>query len=106
MTSNNISLDFLYELIDAKKKNTISEYLIKQIHALAVKEADSEIAGIYRNGDVFISGSDHTPPSGFVVPQEMEKFIKWINQNQIIVKYISNVRVLKIVCILDRQVFL
>jgi len=76
------ALDFLYELIDAKNKNTISEYLIKQIHALAVKEADSEIAGVYRNGDVFISGSNHVPPSGFVVPQEMEKLIKWIKKEK------------------------
>lgn len=76
------ALDFLYELIDINKKNTISEYLIKQIHSLAVKEADSEIAGIYRNGDVFISGSDHKPPSGFEVPIEMEKLIKWIKKEK------------------------
>ncbi|MEA1962857.1 MAG: Fic family protein [Patescibacteria group bacterium] len=76
------ALDFLYELIDINKKNTISEYLIKQIHSLAVKEADSEIAGIYRNGDVFISGSDHKPPSGFEVPGEMEKLIKWIKKEK------------------------
>lgn len=76
------ALDFLYELIDINKKNTISEYLIKQIHSLAVKEADSEIAGIYRNGDVFISGSDYKPPSGFEVPGEMEKLIKWIKKEK------------------------
>ena len=74
------ALDFLYELIDANKKNTISEYLIKQIHSLAVKEADNKIAGIYRSGDVFISGSDHKPPSGFEVPGEMEKLIRWIKK--------------------------
>lgn len=76
------ALDFLYELIDIKKKNTISEHLIKQIHSLVVKEADSDIAGIYRNGDVFISGSDHTPPSGFKVSGEMEKLIKWIKKEK------------------------
>ncbi|MDA3780676.1 MAG: Fic family protein, partial [Bacteroidales bacterium] len=76
------ALDFLYELNDVSKKNTISEHLIKQIHSLVVKEADSDIAGVYRNGDVFISGSDHTPPSGFKVSGEMEKLIKWINKEK------------------------
>lgn len=76
------ALDFLYELIDASKKNTISEYLIKQIHSLAVKEADSKIAGVYRTGDVFIFGSDHKPPSGFEISGEMEKLIKWIKKEK------------------------
>ena len=76
------ALEFLYELIDIDKKNTISEHLIKQIHSLAVKEADSEIAGVYRSGDVFISGSDHKPPSGFEVSGEMEKLIKWIKKER------------------------
>ena len=76
------ALDFLYELIDANKKCTISEHLIKQIHSLIVKEADSEIAGVYRNGDVFISGSDHKPPLGFEVQAEMSKLIKWIKKEK------------------------
>ena len=67
------ALEFLYELIDANKKNTVSEHLIKQIHSLVVKEADSKIAGVYRTGDVFISGSDHAPSSGFEIQAEMEK---------------------------------
>jgi len=76
------ALDFLYDLIDNHKKHTISEHLIKQLHSLIVQEADSEIAGVYRTGDVFISGSDHTPPSGFQVNQEMEKLIRWIRNNK------------------------
>ena len=76
------ALDFLYELIDVNKKNIISEYLIKQMHSLVLKEADSEISGVYRNGDVFISGSDHKPPSGFEVPSKMEKLVKWIKKEQ------------------------
>lgn len=76
------ALDFLYELIDINKKNIISEHLIKQIHSLAVKESDSEIAGTYRKGNVFISGSDHKPPSGFEVPNKMEELIKWIKEEK------------------------
>lgn len=76
------ALDFLYELIEQNKKNTISEHLIRQIHSLVVKEADKGIAGVYRNGDVFISGSDHTPPSGFRVPEEMNTLVKWIKKER------------------------
>ena len=76
------ALDFLYELIDLNKKNTISEHLIKQLHSLVVKEADSDIAGVYRNGNVFISGSDHIPPSGFKVSGEMNELIKWIKKER------------------------
>ncbi len=76
------ALDFLYELIKSGKKNTISEHLIKQIHSLVVKDGDSNIAGVYRNGNVFISGSDHIPPSGFKVPLEMDKLIKWVKKEK------------------------
>lgn len=76
------ALDFLYELVEYNKKNTISEHLIKQMHSLVVKEADSEIAGMYRKGNVFISGSDHILPSGFKVASEMEKLIKWLKKEK------------------------
>ena len=76
------ALDFLYELINHNKKNTISEHLIKQLHSLVLKEADSEIAGTYRTGNVFISGSDHSPPSGFKIASEMEKLIKWLKKEK------------------------
>lgn len=76
------ALDFLYELIDSKKKNTISERLIREIHHLIVKEVDADIAGQYREGNVMITGADHTPPEGFEVANEMQSLIKWINKNK------------------------
>lgn len=76
------ALDFLYELIDSGKRNTFSERLIKEMHHLIVQEADSEIAGKYREGNVIITGADHTPPEGFNVPSEMQALIKWINANK------------------------
>jgi len=76
------ALDFLYELIDSKKQNTISERLIREIHHLIVKESDTDIAGKYREGNVIITGADHTPPEGFNVPSEMQSLIKWINTNK------------------------
>ncbi len=76
------ALDFLYELIDAERQNTISERLIREIHHLIVKETDSDIAGKYREGNVIITGADHTPPEGFNVTNEMQNLIKWIKANK------------------------
>jgi Fic family protein len=76
------ALDFLYELVDSKKQNTISERLIREIHYLIVKESDADIAGKYREGNVVITGADHTPPEGFNIPSEMQNLIKWINTNK------------------------
>ena len=76
------ALDFLYELIDKNKKNTISEYLIKQMHSLVVKDSDKNIAGNYRAGNVFISGSSHVPPAGFEIHQKMEELVKWIQKEK------------------------
>lgn len=76
------ALDFLYELIDKDKKITVSEYLIRQLHQLVVSKSHSDIAGKYREGNVIITGSQHTPPEGFQVPHEMRKLISWLNKNQ------------------------
>jgi len=70
------ALDFLYEVIEKDKKNTISEHFIKQLHQLVVKDSESDIAGKYRNGDVYISGSDHKPPS------LMRDLIDWLSKNR------------------------
>jgi len=76
------ALDYLYELLEKNKRNTISEILIKQLHSLVVRDSDTNIAGQYRTGNVFISGSKHTPPQGFEVASKMEEFINWIKNNK------------------------
>ena len=75
------ALDFLYELIEHGKSSTISEHLVKSIHALVIQDIDREIAGRYRNKDVFITGTDHMPPSALDVPSKMEELIVWARKN-------------------------
>ena len=75
------ALDFLYELIDSKDKNTISEHLIKQFHQLIVRDSQRDIAGKYRDGDVIITGTDHRPPSHFELKEEMDGLIQWMKKN-------------------------
>lgn len=76
------ALDFLYELIDKDKKITVSEYLVRQLHQLVVNKSHSDIAGKYREGNVIITGSKHTPPEGFQVPHKMRELVSWLNKNQ------------------------
>lgn len=76
------ALDFLYELINPNQKNTISEYLIKQLHQLVVQESQKDIAGKYRDGEVYISGSDHRPPSGFEVASKMHDLMSWVSKGK------------------------
>ena len=75
------ALDFLYELIDKDKKITVSEYLVRQLHQLVVSKSHSDIAGKYREGNVIITGSKHTPPEGFQIPHEMKELISWLNKD-------------------------
>ncbi len=77
---------FLDDLV--KEDNPISEWNIKSIHSLILKEIDNENAGRYRNENVTIKGAIHIPPDYIKVPELMEKLIlnynNWNNYHQII----------------------
>lgn len=75
------ALYYLYDLIEHDKKHSISEVLIRNLHKLVVRETDSA-AGSYRSGNVMITGSKHTPPEAFEVPQQMRDLITWIRDNK------------------------
>jgi Fic family protein len=76
------ALDFLYELVDPKQKNTISEHLVRQLHQLVVQDSQKDIAGQYRNGDVYIGGAKHRPPSHIKITRLMHELIQWLNNNK------------------------
>lgn len=75
------ALEYLSDLIELGKRQTISEVLIRQLHTLVMQETDKEWAGKYRNANVIISGSDHTPPEAFEVSKKMANLIGWIKEN-------------------------
>lgn len=60
----------------AKDFQPLSEYEIKSIHSLILKNIDESNAGAYRNCEVRISWAMHTPPSFLSVPSLMQDFIK------------------------------
>ncbi|WP_119184175.1 Fic family protein [Aliarcobacter cryaerophilus] len=65
----------------AQKEDRLSEYSIKQIHSLILKNIDDENKGKYRTTNVIISGAEHKPPQSFEVQSKMEEFIKNYNEN-------------------------
>ncbi|NRF95402.1 Fic family protein [Paenibacillus frigoriresistens] len=60
----------------------LTEYVIKSVHQLVLKNIDDENAGRYRMINVMISGSQHTPPHFTVVPEQMEKLYQWYHEQK------------------------
>ena len=58
-----------------KEKNPITEWNIKNIHRLILKDIDDKNAGRYREENVMIKGASHVPPDYLKVPELMEKLI-------------------------------
>ncbi len=79
---HHLALEYLYDLVEHGKNHTISEHLIRTIHQLIVRETDREWAGVYRNSNIIISGSDHNPPDALEIPQRMHELIDWIKDNK------------------------
>lgn len=64
---------FVEDLI--ANKEPLSEWNIKNIHALILKEIDNRNAGKYRTENVVISGARHIPPKHYEVRDLMQKLI-------------------------------
>jgi len=76
------ALEFIMELVEHKKPQTVSEQLIKTLHQIVVRDIEKEWAGRYRNSNVMITGARHKPPDAISVPLEMEKLIQWFRKNE------------------------
>ena len=68
---------FLDDLV--KDNEPISEWNIKNIHQLILKDIDNENAGRYRKENVTIKGATHIPPDYLKLPELMEKLILTYN---------------------------
>ena len=76
------ALIYLSDLIEKGRRQTISEVFIRNLHRLVMLETDREWAGRYRNSNVIIVGATHIPPNALKVSAEIEKLIKWIEENK------------------------
>ncbi|MBN2796522.1 MAG: Fic family protein [Clostridia bacterium] len=64
---------FVEDLIKHNEK--LSEWNIKQLHALILKEIDNENAGVYRRENVLIGGAVHIPPKYYELDNLMMKLV-------------------------------
>ncbi|MBY4725861.1 MULTISPECIES: Fic family protein [Burkholderia] len=62
------------------KQETLSEWQIRNIHALVLKGIDDGEAGRYRRENVVIAGASTTPPDFLHLPAEMAALIDWDTQ--------------------------
>jgi Fic family protein len=65
------AIEYLENLI--KEKKDLTEWTLKNIHQLILKEIDDDNAGKYRNENVTISGATHIPPNHMIVSDLMQK---------------------------------
>lgn len=66
---------YVEELV--QQQEAMSEWHIKQLHNLVLKNIDVENAGQYRSVNVLISGAAHVPPDSLLVPEQMQKMLHW-----------------------------
>ena len=64
---------FLEEIVS--QHEPLSEWSIRNIHQLVLKNVDNQNAGRYRQENVVISGAIHRPTSHVFVPEEMQRLI-------------------------------
>ncbi|KAA3595859.1 MAG: Fic family protein [Calditrichaeota bacterium] len=74
------ALDFIKELV--REETDFNESVLKQIHNLILRSIDRKNAGAYRNVQVQIVGSKHTPPQPFLLQQLMEDYFKFYEENK------------------------
>lgn len=65
---------FLEDLV--KNDQPLSEWNIKNLHRLVLKNIDDENAGAYRRENVLISGAKHRPPEHYLVQEQMEQIVR------------------------------
>lgn len=70
---------FIEDLVS--NKEPISEWNIKNIHSLILKEIDNKNAGRYRTENVLISGAKHIPPKHYEIIDLMQELIEEYNNN-------------------------
>jgi Fic family protein len=58
----------------------LSEYILKQIHAIVLYGIDRENAGVYRKLPVAIAGSKHLPPPPYLLQDLMEEYFRFYDQ--------------------------
>ncbi len=73
------AIDYVEVLVNGQEP--VDPFQVRQIHKLVLSRIDDDAAGAYRTTQVRIAGAAHTPPEAWLVPQQMEDWGKWLNDN-------------------------
>ncbi|AUT59442.1 Fic family protein [Paraburkholderia terrae] len=79
-TNHRDAILYVEELV--AKQEPLSEWQIRNIHALVLKGIDDGEAGRYRQENEVIAGASTTPPDFLHLPAEMASFVEWHVQAQ------------------------
>lgn len=69
------AIDYVEAIVGGQEE--LSEWQIKSIHHLVLKNIDDRNAGRYRQENVVIAGADHVPPDFLKVPEAMAALMAW-----------------------------
>jgi Fic family protein len=78
---------FLESIVD--RQEDISEWNIRNLHQIILKDIDNLNAGKYRMENVLIGGAKHIPPDYLMVPVQMQKLVyednrEWIHYHPVV----------------------
>lgn len=62
-----------------RRAEPLSEWQIRNLHRLILKQIDDDNAGVYRKLNVTIAGARHVPPDMLLVPEQMAALMHWID---------------------------
>jgi Fic family protein len=60
-----------------RREEPLSEWQIRNLHRLVLRQIDDENAGRYRQLNVTIAGARHVPPDLLQVPEQMAALLRW-----------------------------
>lgn len=69
------AIDYVEAIV--QNQEALSEWQIKSIHHLVLKNIDDRNAGQYRQKNVVIAGAEHVPPDYLKVPEAMSGLMVW-----------------------------
>ena len=69
------AIDYVEAIV--QNQEALSEWQIKSIHRLVLKNIDDRNAGQYRQENVVIAGAEHMPPDFIKVPEVMAGLVAW-----------------------------
>lgn len=73
------AIAYIEEIV--RNNEPLTEWQIKNIHNLILKNIDIDNAGRYRTENVIVSGAKHIPPNFLNLDEEMKSLIKWYNED-------------------------